>query len=529
MSSSAPKHPGPPQAIREVHSSDVSATLLEWCQRHRIVDAAVFERHDEGWTRVAHCGLSAFPRHLTSAQSSAFQSLELADGLVLFLDGIEGSKKPSPESSQLLAASLRIVRLERQLKAESFQAKYRGVELEAIYDVGLVIASTLDLTQLSEDILLLAVSLLDARRGALFEVAGDRYQLRSVIGGDAAKSVSMAEIEGSGGSDGGSWAPEDLFPDCEHSLAVTIESGGNRLGLLAVGDKENRHGIGPFTALDRRTLSLFARQAAIALENAVLHQQALEKERMERDMELAAEIQRELLPRELPELDGYCVFGWNRPARQVGGDYFDVRLLDNGNVVVVVADVSGKGVPAALMVATLHSALRLSLDRDVEEERQVDSELLEGLNRHLLDLSLPNKFITLLLVELDPKSGTLRYLNAGHNPGLLLRPHGPSVTLDASGPPLGLLPASRYCVGTSILEPGDLLCLYSDGITECASRSDEEFGAHRLEEALREGLDLALPDLSHDIDARCKAFSQGQPQGDDQTVLLLRREPTGTP
>lgn len=237
-------------------------------------------------------------------------------------------------------------------------------------------------------------------------------------------------------------------------------------------------------------------------------------------MELAAQIQREILPKRLPQLQGYDVFGWNQPARQVGGDYFDVRRLDNGRVVLVVADVSGKGVPAALMVATLHSALLLSLESGAPA---VSASLLEGLNRHLLDLSLPNKFITLLLVELDPGQGRLRYLNAGHNPGLLLRSAGGLETLGASGPPLGLLPGSRYRLESRTLDPGDLLCLYSDGITECSSPIEEEYGVCRLEAALRDRMDQALPDLGRDLATLCSDFAEGQPQGDDQTLVLLRR------
>ncbi|MCB1034696.1 MAG: SpoIIE family protein phosphatase, partial [Acidobacteria bacterium] len=204
----------------------------------------------------------------------------------------------------------------------------------------------------------------------------------------------------------------------------------------------------------------------------------------------------------------------------VGGDYFDVRPLGEGRVVLVVADVSGKGVPAALMVATLHSALLLSLDGG---DSSVDAGLFRGLNRHLVDLSLPNKFITLLLVELDLGNGCLRYLNAGHNPGLLLRADGELETLGASGPPLGLLPGADYRLDTLILRPGDLLCLYSDGITECSSPADEEFGVHRLEEALRRRRARPLPILGQEIEALCRDFAQGQAQGDDQTLVLLRR------
>ena len=146
-----------------------------------------------------------------------------------------------------------------------------------------------------------------------------------------------------------------------------------------MGDKESRRGVGPFLASDRRTLSLFANQAALALENARLHLQALEKERLEREMHLAAEIQRQILPKGAPVVPGYELIGWYRPARQVGGDYYDLFRREDGRVGLVLGDVSGKGMPAALMVSTLHSALRLLLD-----QTGFGPLLLERLNRHIV-------------------------------------------------------------------------------------------------------------------------------------------------
>src|SRR5258708_3191877 len=193
--------------------------------------------------------------------------------------------------------------------------------------------------------------------------------------------------------------PSELLPGARYLLGVPIDIDGSPRGLLAVGDKESRRGVGPFPPSDRRTLGLFANQAAIALENARLHLQALEKERLEREMQLAADIQRRILPRGAPEVPGYELLGWNRPARQIGGDYYDLFQRQDGRVGLVVGDVSGKGMPAALMVSTLHSALHLLLD-----QVGVGPALLEMLNRHVFESSAANKFITLLLAELEPPS-----------------------------------------------------------------------------------------------------------------------------
>jgi sigma-B regulation protein RsbU (phosphoserine phosphatase) len=404
------------------------------------------------------------------------------------------------------AAERENARLRAQLKERGFQVNYRVVELEALYEVGLAIASTLDLRDLTEVVLLRAVSLLDARRGALYLVRNGRLELERSIGGDAVATLPLGEADGA-------------LPGASHLLTVPIEVDERPRGLLVVGDKESRAGVGPFAETDARTLRLFANQAAIALENARLHQQALEKERLEREMQLAAEIQKRLLPKDLPASPGYEICGWNRSARQIGGDYYDFLSIADHHLGLVIADVSGKGMPAALLVSTLHSALRLLIDRHV-----FDAALLERLNRHILDSSAPNKFITLFLGDLDFATGDLRYLNAGHNPALVVRRDGHAEVLRPGGLPLGLFPGVAYQPESIRLEPGEMLCLYSDGITECFSPADEEFSIDRLASLLSERHAAGLPEIVQAIDEATTGFAAGLPQADDQTVVLIRRQ-----
>jgi serine phosphatase RsbU (regulator of sigma subunit) len=185
---------------------------------------------------------------------------------------------------------------------------------------------------------------------------------------------------------------------------------------------------------------------------------------------------------------------------------------------VALADVSGKGVPAALMVATLHSAVRLLMGRI-----GVESRLVERLNGHILASSAPNKFITLLLGELDAATGRFVYVNAGHNPGLVIRDGALAERLGPGGLPVGLLPGSSYRTGCLELAPGDLLCLYSDGITESVSPADEELGEGRLIELLLTAAGRPLPEVVRTVERAVTAFAAGEPQGDDQTLVLLRR------
>ncbi len=482
--------------------------------------AALYLADERGFRREMSVGACAFDERVAALPEAPGDAARFAGGFVRW------SPVPAEPPRELgalllaLAAATREMTLTERLKQRDFEAKTQGVQLEALYDVGLAIAGTLDFERLCEEVLMRAVSLLDARRGALYLRRGARMQLDRAFGGAAEAWLDPQEAEVQGLLAGVGRPNCCALPGAQHLLGVPIASDGVAKGLLVVGDKESRRGVGPFPESDRRTLELLANQAAIALENAELHRQALEKERLEREIELASEIQRQILPKGLPSVEGWELVGWNRPARHVGGDYYDLfRLEDDGRrLAVVVGDVSGKGVPAALLVSTLHSALHLLVER-----MSVCSDLLARLNRHILESSAPNKFITLFLGELDSTSGEMVYLNAGHNPGLLVRAGGAVEQLGPGGLPLGLLPSASFRAERLRLAPGDLICLYSDGITEATSPGDEEFGVDRLASLLGAGRRGPLDELVREIDRATTEFAAGSAQGDDQTLLLARR------
>ncbi|MEM7482635.1 MAG: SpoIIE family protein phosphatase [Acidobacteriota bacterium] len=496
--------------------------LLEGWRSHLGAEAVAFYRDRQGgFERALVCGEPGedpFP-HEGPDDARCTSRIEVPGGVLVARGGSESASEV-PLVAVALEALLRAEGLDRELKQHRFQARFRGVELEALYEVGLSIAATLDLDQLAENVLLQTVSLLDARRGALYLRENDRYVLRQTFGGSA-----LEELPADGplaeellAMDDNAEPPEGLLPEVRHALAVEV---GERGGVLVVGDKESRHGIGPFQDEDRRTVSLFANQSAIAIENARLHRHALEAERLGREMELAAEIQGQILPDRLPEVAGLEMSGWNRPARQVGGDYYDLVLTGEGRLGMAVGDVTGKGMPAALMVSTLHSSLALLRDRS-----DLGPRMVERLNHHVYESSASNKFITMIVAEIDATSGNLLYVNAGHNPGMLVRTDGSVEHLTSGGLPLGLMPGGRYQARSIVLEPGDLLCLYSDGITECAAPDDEEFGEDRLERLLGEQRDVPLEEILQTIEGAVDRFGAGLPQGDDQTVVLVRRRRT---
>jgi sigma-B regulation protein RsbU (phosphoserine phosphatase) len=424
------------------------------------------------------------------------------------------------------AASLMAwVRMSEKVREADFELKYRVWELESLYDVGLSIAGTLDLESLADDILMKSVSLLNARGGTLVVRPGGaedgtpRLYVRSIgtpLFGDGASLEPLGRVLVCN-------RREDRPPvladaPAEKLLAVPIASEGRPLGLLVVADKENRAGgIDDFGAADARILSLFGNQAAIALENARLHREAVEKERMEREIEIAASIQRAILPTTLPAVSGILLAAGNRPTRQVGGDFYDVHPLADGRVAFCVADVSGKGIPAALLVSTVHACIHLLVEAGANDL----TGLVARVNRHLARFSATRKFVTLFFAVYDPADGTLRYVNAGHNPGIVLRPGGVEL-LPSGGVPIGMFESAPQVESRVALSPGDLVVLYSDGITEAADAKDEEFGMERLIALLEAGRDLPPSALKDRIFAAVESFTRGVAQYDDQTVLVAR-------
>jgi len=432
----------------------------------------------------------------------------------------------APDSAALLAFVLGSVvgthRLARQVRDAEFELKARLLELESLYDLGLSLGGQLDLSALADEVLFRSISLTDAGKGTLvlLEESGAVILERSVGGEvlNARDAAGWTVPEGGVINNAAASVPTAgmKLASCEKCLAVAISVPGRRLGVLAVADKESRDGrVLDFTPTDARLLALFANQAAGAIETARLHKDAIEKERIERELELAAGIQRQILPRDLPVVAGVEIAARNRPTRQVGGDYFDFFPLSGGRLAFLVADVSGKGVPAALLVSTVHAAVHLQID-----EAKTVADLIGRIDRHLQKYAATRKFLTCFFGLLEPDSGTLRYVSAGHNPALLRRASGAVDQIKATGVPLGMFPNAAWREETVVMERGDLLCVYSDGITEALDTADEEFGLERLTA-------LMAPEAPERV---CEAmfeavstFAGDAPQYDDQTLLLLRR------
>jgi serine phosphatase RsbU (regulator of sigma subunit) len=302
-------------------------------------------------------------------------------------------------------------------------------------------------------------------------------------------------------------------------IALPLVSQGELIGLLALGPRLKRQ---EYAREDRALLNNLATQVAPALRVAQMvyeqQEQVREHERIEQELRTAQAIQHAFLPKDVPALPGWQLMPYYQPAREVGGDFYDIFVFADGRLGLVIGDVSGKGVPAALVMATVHTMLRTAV-----QGMLAPGEVLARVN-DLLAAEIPaGMFVTCFYALLDPGSGRLRYANAGHEPPY--RQHGESVTeLWATGMPLGLLPGSCYEEQEATLTPGESLLFYSDGLVEAHSPGREMFGFPRLQKLLEAHPDA--PSLIGFLLGELQRFTgEGWEQEDDVTLLLLQRLP----
>jgi len=288
------------------------------------------------------------------------------------------------------------------------------------------------------------------------------------------------------------------------------------IGLIYL---DSRQKTGLFTIDDLKLLTHLANVAAVKIENARLFEQAVAAERMEQEIQRAAEIQNHLLPSEGPPIDGYEIFGTSLMCRAVGGDYYDYVPLGDGRYGLGLGDVAGKGLPAALLMASFQASLRA-----LSEMGLTPDDTIRRLNRLLCRTVPENRFVTFFYAVLDPKTHDLTYVNAGQNPPYIVRATGGSVRLDQSGPPLALIEDATYVAHRTSLEPGDILVCYSDGVSEARGPSEEEFGEIRLTEAVVDQQRRPAADLVRLLTEALQAHCAGRAYQDDVTLVVLKRQ-----
>jgi phosphoserine phosphatase RsbU/P len=276
---------------------------------------------------------------------------------------------------------------------------------------------------------------------------------------------------------------------------------------------------GRFTEDHLKVLTTLASVAAIRVENARLVEARLERERLERELALASEIQQRFQPTAPPHIAGYELQGISFPCYEIGGDYYDFIEREDGRLVIALGDVSGKGTAAALLMSSLHAAIHA---QSASHDSLVAT--ISAVNRYLADNIPANRFVTLFYAELDPESGSMSFLNAGHNPPLIVHSAGTVEQLASGGLPLGIKPDAEYREGRTQLQPGDVLVIYSDGVTEAVSPTGEEFGPTRLYEVVSRNVEASAAGIRDRIESSLTKFAQGTSAADDITLVIVKRQ-----
>jgi serine phosphatase RsbU (regulator of sigma subunit) len=334
--------------------------------------------------------------------------------------------------------------------------------------------------------------------------------------------IAVRELEMSGAAfpSAGLCYGEEPAADADLPSYPLQDRDGKPMETLRVSPPDGRE----LTLYEADFLEGLALQAAVALENARNHKRNLEYARLERDLSAARDIQRSLLPQQLPEIPGYSLAFRSETCYEVGGDYFDLVSPGDGSVVMAVCDVAGKGLASAIMATGFRAAFRAMASTGMPLD-----QLAARVNQHHWSEGeeARRKYVTAIVVRLYPQSGEIEVVNAGHNSGFFLVPGEEPRQIESSGTPLGLLPGMSYSAERHRFPPGSRLLFYTDGLTE-VFRGDEEFGPERLLESFLQCPAVKADGILSALWDELAEFSAGGPQGDDMTALALVRGTAAT-
>jgi serine phosphatase RsbU (regulator of sigma subunit) len=354
-----------------------------------------------------------------------------------------------------------------------------------------------------------AVARLRDRAGEVGEIRISRSVIDEVV--TNGKSVLTSDAQADPRFAGGTV----MLQGVRSVLAVPLGVGANVFGIIYA---DSPLSDARFTEDHLKVLTTLSSVAAIRVENARLTEEQMERERLEREQQVASEIQQRFLPASAPHVEGYELQGISFPCYEIGGDYYDFIQREDGNMVVALGDVSGKGTAAALLMSSLHAAIHAQSDAH-------DSivSTIQAVNKYLTESIPPNRFVTLFYAELNPELGRLTFLNAGHNPPLIVHAGGTMEQLASGGLPLGIMADAEFREGRTQLLPGDVLVIYSDGVSEAVNPTGEEFGPTRLYEVVARNLDASASGIRDRIESALTKFCQGTPAADDITLVIVKR------
>jgi sigma-B regulation protein RsbU (phosphoserine phosphatase) len=407
--------------------------------------------------------------------------------------------------------------------------------LSLLYRISQTFNSSLDLDQVLDLVMDEVIAVTHAERGFLMLGSNSRaLAFRTARGLDQntidspAGQVSWGVIDevvsqgkplltsNAQGEDRLSGRQSVVFLGLRSVLGVPLQIKGQTIGVIYV---DNRIQDGIFTRADLELLTAIASNAAVAIENARLYTVAVEKGRLEREIQLAREVQTRLLANQVPELPGWEFAAQWIPARQVAGDFYDFTQNDPAYQCLVIADVTDKGMPAALYMALSRSIIRASMLHA--------QSLVEGIsyaNQLICNDAAYGMFVTLFYARLHLASGTLDFVNAGHNPPLFFRrASGQLHRLTRTGMALGIEESAEYTQGQIQLEPGDFILLYTDGVTEAVNFADQEFGLERLQSLLLAQAAAPARQVVANLQREIEQFAGQVAPSDDITIVMVKR------
>ncbi len=357
------------------------------------------------------------------------------------------------------------------------------------------------------------VAQLRDRKGNVGEIRVSRTIMEEVVG--KGKAVLTADAQ----HDPLLMSSTMMLQPVRSVLAVPLGVGEKVFGLIYA---DSPMAEGRFSEDHLKVLTTLASVAAIRVENARLLEMQMERQRLENELQLASEIQQRFQPSAPPLVPGYELQGISFPCYEIGGDYYDFIWRADGRLVITLGDVSGKGTAAALLMSSLHAA--------VHAQCSANNSIVEticSVNRYLAENIPSNRFVTLFYAELDPLTGVLSFINAGHNPPLIVHAGGTVENLSSGGLPLGIKPDAVFREGKTQLQNGDVLVIYSDGVSEAPNAAGEEFGTSRLQDVVARNLDASAAGIRDRIEAALTKFAQGTPASDDITLVIAKRMVNG--
>lgn len=395
----------------------------------------------------------------------------------------------------------------------------------ALIRAGRELAGHRPLSELFQLILELSVEAVQAERGVVLVLEGESLVVKASTGGNFRISTGVRDRVL---TDKASILVNDVLSDeafrgmqslvqqqVRMLMAVPLQTNDQVIGLIYV---DSPTLVREFMVEDLNLLTVMANVAAIRIEHARLAEVEQAEKILAKDLEQAAIIQRELLPSSPPNVPGLDLDGYNAACRTVGGDYYDFLTYDDGRLGIALGDVSGKAMPAALLMTSLQARLRV-----LAEQVQDLAQLMTRLNRHTAAHCPSNRFVSMFYAVIEPATGHLIYSNAGHNPPLIARVDGRVDELSGGGIIMGLFSSARYEAFEAQLDPGDVLVLYSDGVTEAMNAAGDTFDEDRLLETLRLNRHKSAAEIVLAITRGVARFVAGAPAADDLTLVVVRR------